>query len=40
MDFELNKHFQDRWAIKLLWAKCVLSSNGKVANPIQGVHLD
>jgi hypothetical protein len=27
----LNKHFQDRWAIKLLWAKCVLSSNGKVA---------
>ncbi len=27
----MNKHFQDRWAIKLLWTKCVLGSNGKVA---------
>jgi hypothetical protein len=26
----LNKHFQDGWAIKLPWAKCVLGSNGKV----------
>lgn len=28
--YELNKHFQDTWAIKLLWVKFDVGSNGKV----------
>ncbi len=28
--YELNTHFQNNWAVKLLWAKFVLGSNGKV----------
>ncbi len=28
--YELNTHFQNDWAMKLLWAKFVLGSNRKV----------
>jgi hypothetical protein len=28
--YEMNRHFQDTWVVKLPWAKYVLSSNGKV----------
>jgi hypothetical protein len=28
--YELNRHFQDNWAMKFPWAKYVLVSNGKV----------
>jgi hypothetical protein len=28
--YELNRHFQDNWAMKLLCVEFLLSSNGKV----------
>jgi hypothetical protein len=28
--YELNIHFQNNWAMKLLWVEFVLGSNGKV----------
>jgi hypothetical protein len=28
--YELNRHFQDNWAMNLPWAKFVLGSYGKV----------
>jgi hypothetical protein len=28
--YEMNKHFQDIWIIKLAWVKFVMGSNGKV----------
>jgi len=28
--YEMNKHFQDTWVIKLPWAKFIFGSNGKV----------
>jgi hypothetical protein len=28
--YEMNRYFQDIWAIKFPWAKYVISSNGKV----------
>jgi hypothetical protein len=28
--YKLNRHFQNNWAMKFLWAKSMLGSNGKV----------
>jgi hypothetical protein len=28
--YEMNKHIQDTWVVKLPWAICVMGSNGKV----------
>ncbi len=40
--YKLNTHFQDTWAIELLWAKFVLGFNGKITQVecMQGLHLD
>jgi hypothetical protein len=28
--YELNRHFQDSWAVKLQWAKAVMGADGRI----------
>jgi hypothetical protein len=41
MSYELNRHFQDNWAMKLLWAEFVLGFNGESSSSaMQDLHLN